>query len=152
TRPRAANPASRPAQWSGLPLRANLLCPPTLPLGLALGTGAGNWRWELALGTGAGNWRWDWKRAAASPSLWFDNLVADGITHETRGRGQIEFPHDRRAMGFHRLEADVENVGDLLVRVTFSDQLHHATFAVGQRRSLPRRSREKRIEQGLGNL
>jgi len=63
--------------------------------------------------------------------LRLDDFVANGVTHETGGRRQVELAHDRGAMRLHRLETDVEDIGDLLVGVTFGDQLHHTPLAIG---------------------
>ena len=94
------------------------------------------------------------QRAArgAGLGLRLDDPVADRVADESCGGRQVELAHDRRAMRLHGLEADVENVGDLLVGVTFGDQLHHAASRLVRGRSLPGRPRQKRIQQGLGDL
>ena len=44
----------------------------------------------------------------------------------------VQLGHDVRAVGLHRLHADHEHVGDLLVGEALRDQLEHLAFAVGE--------------------
>ena len=55
-------------------------------------------------------------------------------------------------MRFDRFDSDFQQPGDLLVGVTFSNELNDATFPVRQQRSLPRRTRDKGIQERLGDF
>src|SRR5438128_11193422 len=67
--------------------------------------------------------------------LCLHELVADRIAHQGSGRGQIELAHHRCPVRLHCLEAYIEKLGDLFVRVPLGNQLHHAALSVCKRRS-----------------
>ena len=55
-------------------------------------------------------------RTASRESLsGLNDLVADRIAHEGSRGGQIQLPHDRSAMSFHRLQTYIQGARDRLV-------------------------------------
>src|SRR6185312_15355834 len=58
-----------------------------------------------------------------------NNALADGVTNEVGAIAGVELGHDVRLVRFHGLHADVELVGDALVRVPLGDELKHFAFA-----------------------
>src|SRR5215510_10856866 len=81
--------------------------------------------------------------------LWLHDLIAYRVPNERRGRREVELTHDATAMRFNGLEADVQEIGDLLVGVTLGDELNDPTFTVRQARSLPCGTRKEGIEERL---
>ena len=69
---------------------------------------------------------------ATGSLLRFHDLVTDRVPHQSSRRGKIELAHHSRAMRLHRLEAYAEKQRNLLVRMTFGDQLNHAALSVRQ--------------------
>ena len=57
-------------------------------------------------------------------SLRFNNLVPDGVTHESAERRYFEFAHDFRSMVLYRSRADVQQRSDFLVALAFRQQLN----------------------------
>ena len=49
--------------------------------------------------------------------------------HEVRNRAGVGLVHDRGAVGFDRLDGDLEVVGDLFVQATVGDAFEHFLFA-----------------------
>ena len=62
----------------------------------------------------------------------FDQVVADGGSHEVSALGEIELVPDVTKMRIHGLGTDVEKPGNLLGRISFGDELDHSTLALGQ--------------------
>ena len=62
----------------------------------------------------------------------------------------IELLHQPRAMGFGRLNADVEDRGELLGRFLFTDQLQYLSFT--DRQPIPRKVGflQERVHNDLG--
>ena len=53
-------------------------------------------------------------------------LVADRVTHERADEERLSLRMMVRAMRLHGLDADVEKLADLLVRMSFGDELDHS--------------------------
>jgi hypothetical protein len=75
---------------------------------------------------------------------------ANGVADQTRRGRDVELPHGRCSMGFHRPHSDVEDFRDLVVRVTFAHQLHDPHFLVAERLSVP--DRLVGLKQDFGNV
>ena len=58
-------------------------------------------------------------RFTREPHLDIGQLVPDGVPDDVDDRMQVQFLHDRRAMGFHRLRRDTEDRCDLTVGLAF---------------------------------
>jgi hypothetical protein len=56
----------------------------------------------------------------------------------------VELPHGCCSMGFHRLQSDVEDLRDFLVRATFGNESHNARLPVAKLLSFPCRTRKLR--------
>jgi hypothetical protein len=57
------------------------------------------------------------------------DIIAHGVEHQLGRRPQLKFAHHRSTVGFDGLYADIENVGDLLVDLSLSDELDDLAFA-----------------------
>src|SRR3546814_483758 len=91
-------------------------------------------------------------QAGRKPTLGANDNIPNGITDEIRGGPQIELVHDARAMGFDRLDGDIERVPDLLVDLPFRDHLDNLPFAVRQAAFHALRLRlQETIQQHFGN-
>src|SRR6478735_5920983 len=66
-------------------------------------------------------------------ALGFDEVVADGVANQIRCRAQIQFMPNLFPVALHGLEAETEDGCDLLVAMTFGNELHHAALAGAQR-------------------
>jgi len=62
-------------------------------------------------------------------ALGYDELVADCISDDRCGQGEVEFTHCRRPVRLDRLDAQIKNCTDLFVGVTFSDQIDDKPLA-----------------------
>src|SRR5208283_5305352 len=58
-----------------------------------------------------------------------DDFVADGVEDEFGEGVEIELEHDVGAMSFGGVDADAEEVGDLLVALAFGEELEDLAFA-----------------------
>ena len=54
------------------------------------------------------------------------------LRHQFGGAVQIQLFHDSPAMGFHRVQAEVQTIGNFLVAVAFGEQLVDLPLAIGQ--------------------
>src|SRR5690606_37611199 len=63
----------------------------------------------------------------------FDEPRADGVPREFEPVLQAEFLQEIGPVPLHGLRADVEQVGDLLARVAFGDEVEDLLLAVGDR-------------------
>jgi len=70
-------------------------------------------------------------RKPARSSVHGYQALADGVASQTGGVVDIEGFHQLAAVGFRRLGADVELLGNLLGRVAFRDQLQHFALPRG---------------------
>jgi hypothetical protein len=61
-----------------------------------------------------------------------DDFVADGVEDEFGEGVEIELEHDVGAMGFGGVDADAEEVGDLLVAFAFGEKLEDFAFTGGE--------------------
>src|SRR5215468_4978628 len=68
---------------------------------------------------------------------WLDDAIAYSVANECRGRREVELAHDGSAVRLNGLEADVQEIGDLLVGVALGDELHDTAFPMRESRSLP---------------
>ena len=59
--------------------------------------------------------------------------MADGVADELGGLSDAKLAREARAMGLHRLGADVEITRDLLRGAPFGDQTQHLALAGRQR-------------------
>jgi len=65
-----------------------------------------------------------------------DDFVADGVEDEFGEGVEIELEHDVGAMGFGSVDADAEEVGDVLVAFAFGEELEDLAFARGDARTV----------------
>jgi len=70
-----------------------------------------------------------------------DDLFADGVVDEFREGVEIEFEHDVGAVGFGSVDADSEEIGNVLVAFAFGEQLKNFAFA-----------RREAMARGLGGI
>src|SRR5262249_52907139 len=91
-------------------------------------------------------------RLGNGPKSWLHDLIAYRVANERRWRREFELAHDGGAVRLNGLEADVQEIGDLLVGVTLGDELNDTTFPVGQSRSLPCGTRKEGIQERLGDF
>lgn len=56
-------------------------------------------------------------------------MVADGVVDQFGEGVEVEFEHDIGAMGFGRVDADAEKIGDFLVGLAFGEELEDFAFA-----------------------
>ena len=59
-------------------------------------------------------------------------MIADGVAHQFGGGTQLELLHRRGAVGLDRLDADLEQIRNLLVDLALGDQLDDFALAVRQ--------------------
>jgi hypothetical protein len=85
----------------------------------------------LPLGVWVAAWCLVRKREQGSrtPSLGFDDLVADGVVDEFGEGVEVELEHDVGAVGFGGVHGDAEEVGDFLVGFAFGKELEDFAFA-----------------------
>src|SRR5215510_15656407 len=83
--------------------------------------------------------------AGVREKLSLDDAPADRVADEAGGVVDLELGHDPRAVGFGGLGADAEELGDLLGRLAFGDELKHLALAVGQGIARQRRLSERRF-------
>src|SRR5688572_29776717 len=97
------------------------------------------------IGAGMTTWRTGYRAVSMHPrtpsggnrsrqriGLRLDNLVPYRIPHQRGSRGEVELAHGGGAVRLHRLDADVQDIGDLLVAVALGDELDHPALARGQ--------------------
>src|SRR6476620_9522715 len=65
--------------------------------------------------------------------LGLDEFVANGIANQRGRRAQLQFVVSGGPMGLDGLAAQTHDSCDLLVAVTFSNELHHRALAGAQR-------------------
>src|SRR5215831_11778025 len=87
--------------------------------------------------------------------LELNQLVANGVSHEIGGGREIQFPQRRCPMAFNGLEADREDIGNLLVSVPFGDELDHGFLArrksmLGSRAGFSQKRSEQRLRHARG--
>ena len=56
-------------------------------------------------------------------------VVARGVQRQIGGRFRADLAHRRQAMGFDRLDADAEQLGDRVIGIAFGDELDDLPFA-----------------------
>src|SRR5690242_19144842 len=61
-----------------------------------------------------------------------DQTAADGAEYQVGGAVEVQLLHDSPAMGFHRVEAEIEPAGDLFVAVSFSQELVDLALPIGE--------------------
>lgn len=62
-------------------------------------------------------------------SLQIDNGLPHGVAHQLGEIPQVQLLHHRRERQLHRLDAQNEHIGDLLIRVALVHQLQDLTLA-----------------------
>src|SRR5260370_32050662 len=80
--------------------------------------------------------------------------VPDRVADQLGGGVDVELAHRGRAVGLHRLDADAEQVRDLLVAVALGDELNHLAFPRRQRDPVVARSGllDEIVEQRLRDM
>src|SRR5881296_3991013 len=68
-----------------------------------------------------------------SPGSGRDQSFADGVAHEPGGVVDVELVHHPAAVKLGGLDADVQQVGDLLGRFALGDELYHLPLPRAQR-------------------
>ncbi len=63
-------------------------------------------------------------KAVPERTLGFDNLVSDGVAHESAERRHLKLAHDFRAMVLNGSRTDVQQRSDFLIALAFREQLN----------------------------
>ena len=61
--------------------------------------------------------------------LHFDDMVAYRVEHDIGNAMQAQLPHDIESVGLDGLQAQIQGISDLLVRITFCQELQHLPFS-----------------------
>src|SRR5262249_46515816 len=83
---------------------------------------------------------------------WLCNVISYRIANECNVRREAELAPNGTTMRFDSFETDLHQPVDLLVVVTFSNELNVATFPVRQQGPLPRGPRDKGLQERLGDF
>src|SRR5690349_12541513 len=65
-------------------------------------------------------------------ALRLDDIVADGVTNQGRDRVKIQFGHDVGTVSLYSLHADIQQVRDFLVGISFRQELDNLPFSLGK--------------------
>ena len=87
----------------------------------------------------------------ARPCSRLDQVVANGVTDQSRCRVEAELAHDGGAVRLDCLDAEIEDGGNLLVAMALGDQLNDTLLPVAQGLLDPMRLAQKGFEQKLGS-